>query len=127
MSNDDQSIRGLFSKAERIREELAASYEPNSPTYQENLENAIATYVQCLKKADDFSLFSPNETLEDISSSDIQYVSGIEFLFAAQLTVVPDTCPLITTWRNSYKRSSLQRYQHEKSKFCNQERDMNFS
>ncbi|KAJ4985843.1 tor signaling pathway regulator [Stagonosporopsis vannaccii] len=75
MSNEDQSIRGLFSRAERIREELAASYEPNSPTYQENLENAIATYVQCLKKAEDFSLFSPNETLEDVSSSDIQYMS----------------------------------------------------
>jgi hypothetical protein len=73
MSSEDQSIRGLFSKAESLREELAYSYEPNSPTYQENLEKAIATYVQCLKKAEDFSLFSPNETLEDITSSDIQY------------------------------------------------------
>lgn len=77
MSSEDQSIKGLFSKAERAREELAASYEPNSPTYQENLENAIATYVQCLKKVEDFSLFSPNETLEDVSSSDIQYASRI--------------------------------------------------
>ncbi|KAJ8118734.1 hypothetical protein OPT61_g348 [Boeremia exigua] len=75
MPNEDQSIRGLFSKAERIREDLSASYEPNSPTYQENLSNAIATYVQCLKKAEDYSLFSPNETLEDVSSSDIQYMS----------------------------------------------------
>jgi hypothetical protein len=79
MSNEDQSIRGLFGKAERARQELAASYEPNSPTYQENLGNAIATYIQCLKKAEDFSLFSPNETLEDISSSDIQYVLTLSF------------------------------------------------
>lgn len=77
MSNEDQSIRGLFSKAERAREELGESYEPNSPTYQENLENTIATYIQCLKKTEDFSLFSPNETLEDISSSDIQYVQSL--------------------------------------------------
>lgn len=75
MSNEDQSIRGLFAKAERAREELGASYEPNSPTYQEILTNTIATYLQCLKKAEDFSLFSPNETLEDITSSDIQYVT----------------------------------------------------
>lgn len=75
MSNEDQSIRGLFAKAERAREELGTSYEPNSPTYQENLTNTIATYLQCLKKAEDFSLFSPNETLEDITSSDIQYVA----------------------------------------------------
>ena len=73
MSSEDQNIRGLFSKAESLREELAYSYEPNSTTYQENLEKAITTYVQCLKKAEDFSLFSPNETLEDITSSDIQY------------------------------------------------------
>ena len=72
MSNEDQSIRGLFAKAERAREELGEAYEPNSPTYQENLEKTIATYIQCLKKTEDFSLFSPNETLEDISSSDIQ-------------------------------------------------------
>ncbi|KAJ4403256.1 Type 2A phosphatase-associated protein 42 [Didymella pomorum] len=75
MSNEDQSIRGLFAKAERAREELGESYEPNSPTYQENLEKTIATYIQCLKKTEDFSLFSPNETLEDIPSSDIQYMS----------------------------------------------------
>ncbi|KAF1362696.1 type 2A phosphatase-associated protein 42 [Lizonia empirigonia] len=75
MSNEDQSIRGLFAKAERGRQELGSSYEPNSPTYQENLTNTIATYLQCLKKAEDFSLFSPNETLEDITSSDIQYMA----------------------------------------------------
>ncbi|KAF3033199.1 hypothetical protein E8E12_003735 [Didymella heteroderae] len=75
MSNEDQSIRGLFAKAERAREDLGESYEPNSPTFQENLEKTIATYIQCLKKTEDFSLFSPNETLEDISSSDIQYMS----------------------------------------------------
>ncbi|KAF1924297.1 type 2A phosphatase-associated protein 42 [Didymella exigua CBS 183.55] len=75
MSSEDQSVRGLFAKAERDREELGRSYEPNSPTYQETLEKAIATYIQCLKKTEDFSLFSPNETLEDISSSDIQYMS----------------------------------------------------
>ena len=78
MSNEDQSIRGLFSKAERAREELEATYEPNSPTYQENLSNTITTYIQCLKKAEDFSLFSSNETIEDVSSSDIQWVPAID-------------------------------------------------
>ena len=88
MSTEDQSIRGLFSRAERARQELATSYEPNSPTYQENLTNTIATYIQCLKKAEDFSLFSPNETVEDISSSDFQYV--IERLY--ELLMVAYNC-----------------------------------
>ncbi|CAN9213971.1 unnamed protein product [Alternaria alternata] len=75
MSNEPQSLRGLFSKAERAREELSSSYEANSPTYQENLGATIATYEECLKISEQVSLFSPNETLEDISSSDLQYMA----------------------------------------------------
>jgi hypothetical protein len=74
MSNEPQSLRGLFLKAERAREELSSSYEANSPTYQENLGATIATYEECLKISEQVSLFSPNETLEDISSSDLQCV-----------------------------------------------------
>lgn len=58
--------------AERARKELSSSYESNSPTYQEGLSVAIATYEECLKLSEQVSLFSPNETLEDISSSELQ-------------------------------------------------------
>ncbi|KAL6710208.1 Type 2A phosphatase-associated protein 42 [Coniothyrium glycines] len=75
MENESQNIRSLFSSAERIREILSASYEPNSASYQENLNVAITTYQQCLKLAEQVSLFSPNETLEDITSSDLQYLA----------------------------------------------------
>ncbi|USP75975.1 uncharacterized protein yc1106_03249 [Curvularia clavata] len=75
MSNEPQSLRGLFSKAEKAREELSSSYEPNSPTYQEKLSTTIATYEECLKVAEQVSLFSPNESLEDISSTDLQYLA----------------------------------------------------
>jgi immunoglobulin-binding protein 1 len=74
MADEPQSLRGLFSRAERGREDLSSSYETNTPTYQENLELSatIATYEECLKIAEQVSLFSPNETLEDISSSDLR-------------------------------------------------------
>lgn len=61
--------------AERARKELSSSYESNSPTYQEGLSVAIATYEECLKLSEQVSLFSPNETLEDISSSELQYMT----------------------------------------------------
>jgi immunoglobulin-binding protein 1 len=77
MSNEPLSLRGLFSKAEKAREELSSSYEPNSPTFQEKLSATIATYEECLKIAEQVSLFSPNETLEDISSTDLQYVEKL--------------------------------------------------
>ncbi|KAF1846745.1 type 2A phosphatase-associated protein 42 [Cucurbitaria berberidis CBS 394.84] len=75
MANEPQNIRGLFLSAERARQELSSSYETSSPTYQENLITAIATYEECLKLAEQVSLFSPNETLEDVASSDLQYMA----------------------------------------------------
>ncbi|RMZ72741.1 TAP42 component of the Tor signaling pathway [Pyrenophora seminiperda CCB06] len=75
MSEEPQSLRALFSKAEGMREQLSSLYDTNSPTYQENLGATIATYAECLDMAEQISLFSPNETLEDISSSDLQYMA----------------------------------------------------
>lgn len=75
MTDEPQNIRGLFLTAERVRQSLVSPYEPNSPAYQENLTMTIATYEECLKLAEQVSLFSPNETLEDISSSELQYMA----------------------------------------------------
>ena len=74
MADEAQSIRGLFLTAERVRQNLSSSYEPNSSGFQENLRMTIATYEECLKLAEQVSLFSPNETLEDTSSSELQSV-----------------------------------------------------
>jgi hypothetical protein len=70
----EQSIRSLFASAEHQRKDIEASWETNTTTYQENLAAAIATYDDCLKLADRLSLFSPNETLEDLTSGDLQYL-----------------------------------------------------
>jgi immunoglobulin-binding protein 1 len=73
MSEEEpKTIRALFLTAERLRNDLSASYDSNSPTYQENLTTAITTYESCLTLAEQVSLFSPNESLDDVSSSDIQ-------------------------------------------------------
>lgn len=74
MPEQPQNLRALYESAERARQELASSYETNSPIFKENLSKTIATYEECLKVSEQISLFSPNETLEDISSSDLQYV-----------------------------------------------------
>jgi len=70
----EQSIKSLFSSAELQRKDIEASWDSNTATYQQNLAAAISTYEECLKLADRLSLFSPNETLEDLTSGDLQYV-----------------------------------------------------
>ena len=66
------NIRVLFSSARNQRKELEQSSDPTSTIYQENLQAAIATLEECRVIADRITLFSPNETEEDIPSGDLQ-------------------------------------------------------
>ncbi|KAF2083174.1 type 2A phosphatase-associated protein 42 [Saccharata proteae CBS 121410] len=74
MDQQPQSLRELFANAEVKRRDVESSYDSNSPAFQEKLSAAIATYEKCSEAVDRISLFSPNETLEDISSNDLQYM-----------------------------------------------------
>lgn len=74
MAMAEQSIKSLFSSAESQRKDIEASWDSNTAAYQQNLAAAIATYDDCLQLADRLSLFSPNETLEDLTSGNLQCV-----------------------------------------------------
>lgn len=74
MADQPQSLRALFSTGEQQRRDLEVFQDTVSATFQENLSAAIITYEECLRVADRVSLFSPNETLDDISSGDLQYL-----------------------------------------------------
>ncbi|KAF2838658.1 type 2A phosphatase-associated protein 42 [Patellaria atrata CBS 101060] len=81
MAEESRSLRNYFLEAESKRRDLEFSWDTNTSTFQEKLTSAITTYEQCLKAADQISLFSSNETLDDISSNDLQYLI-IEFHLA---------------------------------------------
>ena len=68
----DLNIRSIFTSAKIQRNELESSSEPTSPAYQENLQAAIKSLEECRNIAGRISLFSPNETEDDISSGDLQ-------------------------------------------------------
>ena len=65
-------IRSLFTSAKTQRKEFDSSADPTSSVYEENLQAAITSLEKCRKIADRISLFSPNETEDDISSGDLQ-------------------------------------------------------
>ena len=70
---NDLNIRSIFTSAKIKRNELeSSSSEPTSSAYQENLQAAINSLEECRKIAGRISLFSPNETEDDISSGDLQ-------------------------------------------------------
>ncbi|MCJ1230735.1 hypothetical protein MMC12_007409 [Toensbergia leucococca] len=79
------NIRTLFASAKVQRKRLDSDPEPGNAIYQENLRAAIATFEDCRRLADRLSLFSPNETEDDISSADLRYLL-IDY-YLAELTI----------------------------------------
>lgn len=69
----DPSLRSIFVSARSLRRDLESRPDPTDSTYQEKLQTAIASLEQCRAIADRISLFSPNETEDDISCGDLQY------------------------------------------------------
>ena len=74
MADEDRSLRSVYEEAEQKRSTIENSFDSNSSTFQQNLLATIQLYEQCLSIADHLSLFSPNETLEDIGTVDLQYL-----------------------------------------------------
>ena len=79
MAEADVNIRTLFARAKHLRTQLE-TLQSTTQAYQESLQNAISTLEECRKLAEKVSLFSPNETEEDIPSRDLQYLSIDYFL-----------------------------------------------
>ena len=79
MTEPQTNIRSLFSKAKTLRKQLE-SLESSSQGYHDSLRRALSALEECRQLAEEVSLFSPNETEDDISSSDLQYLSIDYFL-----------------------------------------------
>lgn len=74
MAMEQRSLRSVFDSAEQHRRDIENRSDSNSEAFQDKVTSAVQLYEECLVIADRISLFSPNETLEDISSSDLQYL-----------------------------------------------------
>ena len=69
------NLKTLFALFKTQRKYLESTTEPSSPVYEENLRAAIATIEECCRLVDSLSLFSGNESEDDIASTDLQYFS----------------------------------------------------
>ncbi|KAF6840881.1 tor signaling pathway regulator [Colletotrichum plurivorum] len=76
MSDEEkpQTLKSVFSSAEKKRILLENSYEASSPTYLDDLRTAISEYETCLDLISRAALFSPNEFLEDLPTSSLPYL-----------------------------------------------------
>lgn len=78
-SDAPQSLRALFETAESKRRALeggsgSVPYDPNSSAYKSDLETTISLYTKTLEQISAVSLFSPNEGIEDIATSELPFL-----------------------------------------------------
>jgi immunoglobulin-binding protein 1 len=71
MAESSSSLRSLFLSAKAKEAELPSSGSSSS-TYQDNIQSAISMFEECRNLIERLAVFSPNETIEDISTSAIQ-------------------------------------------------------
>jgi len=74
MSEEPQTLKGVWQSAEDKRRQIETSWETNTPAYQALVKAAITNYEQCLRIQDQIALFSPNESLEDIATNDLHHL-----------------------------------------------------
>lgn len=67
------NLKTLFATAERRRLAVESSWDTQNAEYQQNVVAALTAYQDCVELSEGLSLFSPNETLEDIQTGDLEY------------------------------------------------------
>jgi len=77
---NEQSLSSLFRSAKNNQEDLD-TLDPRSDDFKTLLQSTISTLAQCSQLVDQLALFSTNEDLDDISTSNIQYL-GIDYLLS---------------------------------------------
>ncbi|KAI1168417.1 TAP42-like family protein [Nemania serpens] len=108
MAAEPKTLKSAYEAAEGKRLAIEASYETTSPTYQEDIATALQSYKECIQITDKVSLFSKNESLEDLATSDIPYLL-LYYHIAELLQRVSTGSPLerkriLASTRESYER-----------------------
>lgn len=68
-----QTLRSLFTDARREKTALETRNDTNTDTYRSDVNATIAKFEECQRLVGALSMFSSNEMLEDISTSDLPY------------------------------------------------------
>lgn len=71
MADEPRTLKSAFQAAEGKR---LATLQGGSATYQEDVAAALRSYEECAQIVDKIALFSRNESIEDIATSDIPYL-----------------------------------------------------
>ncbi|CAI7604929.1 hypothetical protein N7533_003136 [Penicillium manginii] len=98
------SLRSLFSSAKDDKTSLESRGDTNSESYRDLVNATITKFQECQRQVGIVSLFSSNESLDDLSTGDIQYMT-LEY-HLAELTQ-----RAATSDREAVLRQALEQYE----------------
>lgn len=73
MDEEPKSLQALFASAKAQKKALESSTNINDPSHEDQFNPAVQAFEACQKLISKLSIFSPNESLEDIATADLQY------------------------------------------------------
>ncbi|KAI8964353.1 TAP42-like protein [Daldinia sp. FL1419] len=111
MGEEPRTLKSVFQAAELKRIALEGTYEANSPTYHQDLAEALKLYQECIQIINKVSLFSPNEGLEDIATSDLPYLL-VNYRIAELLQKVSTQSPQERKAALNATREAYERFLH---------------
>lgn len=111
MEEEPKSLKALFADAEAKRLALESTYETNTAAYRDDVSSTVRLYNSCLEQISRLSLFSPNESLEDISTSDLPYLL-VNYHLAELTQKVSTPTPQARRALLSSARDAYERYLH---------------
>ncbi|CAM1511379.1 Fc.00g088920.m01.CDS01 [Cosmosporella sp. VM-42] len=107
-SDEPRSLKSLIQSAESQRRALDTIYEATSPTYTTILDEALTLYARARQQISALGLFSPNEGVEDISTSDLPFLL-VDYYVAELVQKTPNLSPaqrldVLGQSRSAYER-----------------------
>ncbi|KAL5614334.1 hypothetical protein BROUX41_004440 [Berkeleyomyces rouxiae] len=88
---ESHSLKTLYANAEQ-RKIAIAGHQYNSPEWTAAYTEALQGFTECQRLASDMMLFSPNETLDDLTTADLPFLS-IGYHLAEMTLKTPFTSP----------------------------------
>ncbi|KAK4155794.1 TAP42-like protein [Chaetomidium leptoderma] len=112
MDDEPRSLKAVFADAESKRFDLESSpFAPNSSEYADTVSSAVRLYQDCLSLISALSIFSPNESLEDLSTTDLPFL--LTHFHLAEITQrLPSSSPQERKRILSAARDAYERYFH---------------
>lgn len=111
MEGDPTSLKAEFARAEEHRLQLEQNYNASSESYTDTLDAAIHGYETCLALVSRLALFSPNESVDDLSTTDLPYLL-VDYRLAELIQKTSLASPHDRLRTLSHARDAYERFLH---------------